>query len=222
MINDNYFVDCVAGKTVCVHVTCKESYPVNCVTSKKDGVYVTRKRDSLVTDMARKDCLFVTGKKDIVNVFPVNFCPVVTCVHFANRFLQMKGVNLDCGHRQEKKYVNNVSCVDHLSSVKHVTYTPTVFPDLPVGARLHQFWGKWADLGISPKVITVLKEGYTLPFRFCPNLTRSLTIISCYVNPHRNLYLMEALHQLFNKNAVEPVTTQIVWVLQETFYSHKT
>ena len=64
--------------------------------------------------------------------------------------------------------------------------------------------------------------GGTSPKWFCPNLTRSLTIISCYVNPHRSLYLMEALHQLFNKNAVEPVTTQIVWVLQETFSSYKT
>ena len=29
-----------------------------------------------------------------------------------------------------------------------------------------------------------------------------------YINPHRNLYLMEALHQLVTKNAVEPVTIQ--------------
>ena len=35
--------------------------------------------------------------------------------------------------------------------------------------------------GASPKVITVLREGYTLPFRFRPNLTRSPTVISNYV-----------------------------------------
>ena len=31
------------------------------------------------------------------------------------------------------------------------------------------------------------------------------TITSCYVNPHRNSYLLEALHQLLDKNAVELV-----------------
>ena len=84
---------------------------------------------------------------------------------------------------------------------------PNVAPDLSVGARLHQFWEKWAALGASPKV-TVLREDYTLPFWFRPNLTRSPTVISCFVNPNENLYLLEALHQLVNKNAVEPVSTQ--------------
>ena len=104
--------------------------------------------------------------------------------------------------------MKGISCVDQLSSVNLVTNVPTVVPDLPVGARLLQFWGKWAALGSSPKVVTVLKEGYTLPFSFRRNLTRSPNIISCYVNPHRNLSLLEALHQLMNKNTVEPVTNQ--------------
>ena len=39
-------------------------------------------------------------------------------------------------------------------------------------------------------------------------MTRSPTITSCYVNPHRNLYLLEALHQLLDKNAVELVKNQ--------------
>ena len=104
--------------------------------------------------------------------------------------------------------MNDVSCVDQMSSVKNVTNVPTVVQDLPVGARLNQFWKKWAALGISPKVLTVLREGYTLPFQFRPNLTRSPTIASCYVNPHRNLYLLEALHQLLNKNGVEFVKNQ--------------
>ena len=84
----------------------------------------------------------------------------------------------------------------------------TVALDLPVGARLHQFWKRWAALGASPKVVTVLGEGYNLPFQFRPNLTRSPTVISNYINPHKNRHLLEALHQLVNKNAVEPVATQ--------------
>ena len=97
--------------------------------------------------------------------------------------------------------MKDVSCVDHLNSVNLVTNVPIVAPDLPVGARLHQFWEKWAALGASPKVVTVLREGYTLPFWFRPDLTCS-PVIGCYVNPHRNLYLLEALHQILNKNTV--------------------
>ena len=93
--------------------------------------------------------------------------------------------------------MKDVSCVDHLNSVKLVTNVPTVALDLPVWARLHQFWEKWAALGPSPKLVTVLREGY---------LTRSPTVISNYVNPHKNLHLLEALYQLVNKNAV-PVAT---------------
>ena len=59
-----------------------------------------------------------------------------------------------------------------------------------------------------PKAIQILKEGYTLPLRTRPKLTRSPTVISCYVNPHRDSYLSEALHQLIDKNAVELVGNQ--------------
>ena len=56
-----------------------------------------------------------------------------------------------------------------------------------------------------PKIVRILKEGYTLPFQNRPNLTRYPSVISCYVNPQRNSYLLEALHQLIDKNAVELV-----------------
>ena len=63
-------------------------------------------------------------------------------------------------------------------------------------------------MGSSPKVVTTLREGYTLPFRFRPHLTRSPTVISNYHNPTKQSFLVEALHQLINKNAVEPVQNQ--------------
>ena len=66
----------------------------------------------------------------------------------------------------------------------------------------------WLDLSASPKVVHILRESYTLPFWTRLNLSRSPTIISCYANPHRNLYLLETLHQLMNKNAVELVQNQ--------------
>ena len=47
------------------------------------------------------------------------------------------------------------------------------------------------------------QRGLHPPFRIRPNLARSPIVISRYVNPHRNLYLLEALHQLMAKNAVQ-------------------
>ena len=77
--------------------------------------------------------------------------------------------------------MKDVSCVAQLSFAKPVTNVPTVALDLPVGARLHDFWETWEALGAGPKVVKILKEGYTLPFQTQPNLTRSPTIIGCYV-----------------------------------------
>ena len=98
--------------------------------------------------------------------------------------------------------------VTQLSCVKPVTNVKNVASNLPVGARLQNYWQTWLDLGAGPKVVQILKEGYTLRFRIRPKLTRPPTVISCYVNPHRNLYLLEALHQLIDKNAVELVQNQ--------------
>ena len=83
-----------------------------------------------------------------------------------------------------------------------------VVSNLPVGARLQNFWQTWLERGAGPKIVQILREGYTLPFRIRPNLTRSPTVISRYVNPHRNSYLLEALHQLMDKNAIELVHNQ--------------
>ena len=81
-----------------------------------------------------------------------------------------KGVNPTyCQMYTEIKYVKNVSCVGHLSSVNLVNNAPHAVIDPPVGARLHQCWEKWEPLGSSPKVVSTLREGYTLPFRFRPN-----------------------------------------------------
>ena len=91
-----------------------------------------------------------------------------------------------CYYRNHKlKYVKSVSCVTQLSCVKPVTNVRNAALNLPVGARLQNLWQTWLDLGASPKVVQILKQGYTLPFRNRPKLTRSPTVISCHVNPHR-------------------------------------
>ena len=124
---------------------------------------------------------------------------------FSQELLMDKTVNLSVvnlvrtapGHSQKKevspgwpvchvkkdyklKSVKGASCVIQLCCVNPVTNVKLAATNLPVGARLQNFWQTWLDLGAGPKVVQILRVGYTLPFRTRPNLTRSPTVISCY------------------------------------------
>ena len=164
----------------------------------------------------QKNSVLITGQGDL-NPAPVvpenskvtlnfNVDSHVANDHIVTGLPQRKGVNPTfCQMYTEIKYVKNVSCVGHLCSVNLVTNAQHAVIDPPVGARLNQCWEKWEALGSGPKLVTTMREGYTLPFRFRPHLTRSPTVISNYHNPTKQSFLVEALHQLINKNAVEPV-----------------
>ena len=121
-----------------------------------------------------------------LNVKPL----VVPSVHTAPGPSQRKDVSPGSAVCYQKyctlKSVKSVSCVIPLSCAQPVTSVKNVVSNLPVGARLQNFWQTWLDLGAYPKIIQILREGYTLPFRIRPNLTRSPTVVSRYVNPHRN------------------------------------
>ena len=136
-----------------------DNYCVQSVARQKDSVYVSGKLESLnpsAVIAGRKD---LTSKSETVNSH-VNSC--VVNFHSVTGLPKKKGViPFYCQNYTEIKYVKNGSCVDHLSSINLVTNVPTVALDQPVVARLHHFW---AALGASPKVVTVLREGYTLPF----------------------------------------------------------
>ena len=159
---------------------------------------------------------------------------VVQYVPSAPGLPQRKGISpgvSDCHQEKSQlKSVKGVSCVTQLLFANPVSNAPNAVPNLPVGARLQKFWESWLNLGAGPKVVQILKEGYTLPFRVQPKLTRSPTVISCYVNPQRNSYLLEALHQLIDKNAVEQVMNKtslsffnrLSELFQQTFPSPKT
>ena len=173
---------------------------VNSVTGQKNSVHVTGQGDLNPAPV-------VAGNSKVTLNLNVDFC--VANAHIVTGLPQRKGVNPTyCQMYTEIKYVKSVSCVGHLSSVNLVTNAPYAVIDPPVGAGLHQCWEKWKALGLSPKVVTTLREGYTLPFRFRPSLTRSPTVISNYHNSAKQSFLLEALYQLINKDAVEPVEIQ--------------
>ena len=163
-----------------------------------------------------KDSVIVSDQMEGLNPPPVpdqknskvtlNVDSHVANAHIVTGLPQRKGVNPNaCQLYTEIKYVKDVSCVGHLPSVNLVTNAQHAVLDPPVGARLNQCWEKWETLGSSPKVVNILREGYTLPFRFRPHLTRSPTVISNYHNPTKQSFLLEALYQLINKSTVEPV-----------------
>ena len=106
------------------------------------------------------------------------------------------------------KSVKSVSCVTQLSCVQPVTNVQNAVPNLPVGARLKNFGQTWLDLGASPKVIQILKEGYTLPFRIPAKAHKVTHGYKLLCQFPQNSYLLEALHQLIAKNAVELVKHQ--------------
>ena len=185
-----------------------DNYCVQRVTGLKDCVCVPGQLGLNPSPVVTKDKTLTSESETVF--LHVNSC--VANVHSVTGLPQKKGVNPNyCYNHTGIKYVKDVSCVGHLSSANTVTNVLTVAINPPVGARLHQFWEKWEALGSSPKVVTTLREDYTLAFRFRPNLTRSPTVISNYVNPQRQSHRLEALvgtYQLVNKNAVEPVTNQ--------------
>ena len=185
-----------------IRVPCliNDNHCVNSVTGQKNSVHVTGQGDLNPAPVVARN------SKVTLNL---NVDSYVANAHIVTGLPQRKGLNPTFRQMYtEIKYVKNVSCVGHSSSVNLVTNAPHAVIDPPVGARLHQFWEKWEALGLSPKVVTTLREGYTLPFRFRPNLTRSPTVISNYHNPAKHSFLLEALYQLIDKNAVEPVENQ--------------
>ena len=171
-----------------------DNYSVNSVTGQMISVCVTGQGDL--------DSVPVAAETSKVTL---NVDSHVANAHIVTGLPQRKGVNPNPQLYTKIKYVKDVFCVGHLHSVNLVTNAQHAVLDPPVGVRLNQCWEKWETLGSSPKVVNILREGYTLPFRFRPHLTRSPTVISNYHNPAKQSFLLEALYQLINKNAVEPV-----------------
>ena len=105
------------------------------------------------------------------------------------------------------KCVKPVCCVNHCLYAPTVQNVPHVVENSPVGARLQRFWQVWHSLGANTRVVSILQEGYNLPFKEKPPLTRSPVIISGYANPVKSKHIKDSLQALLQKQAVEKVTT---------------
>ena len=119
---------------------------------------------------------------------------------------QKKGLSPDLC-QTEIKHVKSASFVSPCHSV-NVLNVHSVAENPPVGGRLHRFWETWLSLGSNPRVVSILKDGYNLPFKMRPPLTRCPLIISGYANPRRNKFLKEALQSLITKQSQEKVVVR--------------
>ena len=66
--------------------------------------------------------------------------------------------------------MKDVFSVDLSPSAPPVRNVLSVVEGLPVGARLQKLWQVWAQKGSSPRVVSILKEGYNLPFKISSHL----------------------------------------------------
>ena len=99
-------------------------------------------------------------------------CLVVNVVPSAPRHSQKRELSsgpADCyvPENYRLRYVKGVSCVTQLSCVQPVINVQNAAQNLPVGARLQNFWQTWLDLGVGPKVV---KRGLHPPL---PDLAKS-------------------------------------------------
>ena len=69
----------------------------------------------------------------------------------------------------------------------------------------YRYWRVWEDLNMHPRVVLVLKQGYCLPFKEKPPLSRFPAIRSSYSSLVKQEALLESVQQMVQKRAVVPV-----------------
>ena len=109
-------------------------------------------------------------------------CPVVNPVRtvLSHGHPQKKGVSP--GNCLNKiKHVKGVCCVNPCVFAPVVSNVPSAVTGQNVGGRLQQFWHIWLEMGANPPVVSVLRDGYRLPFKNRPRLTRIPLIQSGYI-----------------------------------------
>ena len=124
--------------------------------------------------------------------------PFVSC----SGLPQKKGLSLVI-KKNKIKDVESVFCVSQCVSVPHAQSAQCCRNS---GCRGQST--KILEEMVKPRGKSILKEGYTLPFKMRPPLTRSPVVRSGYANPVRNRHLKKALLALIQKLVVEKVVVR--------------
>ena len=100
-------------------------------------------------------------------------CPVVSPVPFV---LNVRGQWQKKDGSPSSEMKTNKICekcffsVDHCVCVPNAQSPPNAAIVQLVGGRLQDFWQTWSLLGANPRIVSMLKEGYILPFKIRPPL----------------------------------------------------
>ena len=94
-----------------------------------------------------------------------------------------------------------------LSLCSNCSKCPSCCRKSTCGGQAAKVLAVWHSLGANTRVVSILQEGYNLPFKEKPPLTRSPVIISGYANPVKSKHIKDSLQALLQKQAVENVTT---------------
>ena len=146
------------------------SPPISC------QVLVERKLNQTVQHLVQDSlsCQNVV-KLPVLNTVQKHSIQIVSCHvvgHVQSAILkglpQKKGIR-PVVTKTEIKHVKGVSFVNPCLSARSVPNVPNVVKELDVGGRLQKFWSKWETLGASTRVVSILREGYTLPFKMRPS-----------------------------------------------------
>ena len=70
--------------------------------------------------------------------------------------------------QKEIKCVKPACCVSHCLCAQTVENVHHVVRNPPVGGRVQKFWQVWLSQGSTSRVVSILKEGYCLPFKVRP------------------------------------------------------
>ena len=85
----------------------------------------------------------------------------------------------------------------------------------PVGACLLKHWKVWRELGADPRVVKVLRKGFTIKYLQPCSLSSKSGYARLPLDPAKMAALDEEVHQMTLKVAIEPVP-----VGQACFHSH--
>ena len=95
-----------------------------------------------------------------------------------------------------------------VQSLQERAKTPCTKSVIPVGGRLRRFLTQWEHQGAHRSILSLLRDGYKLPFRERPNLSRVPCITSGYAGSDRQSALLTSIQDLLHKGAIEVVHTQ--------------
>ena len=129
-------------------------------------------------------------------------CILKSCCDSCTFFLHMffKEASLLGNAPFLRKHVGGVSSVSQSASVTNVDNVPAAVET-------------WASMGANPRVVYILKNGYTLPFRTKPPLTREPLVQSGYVTPVRQDLLQESVQstsKTSHRTSSQPVLPRVL------------